>query len=77
MKQTNPDNKLPKKGAKALKDRVNKHLKDKNDIITDEDMKNINVGEDVDDSKAADDLTKALEAKKQTSPWSILSEEDK
>ena len=77
MKQTNPDDKLPKKGAKALKDRVNKHLKDKNDIITDEDMKNINVGEDIDDSKAAEDLAKVLEEKKQTSPWNILSEEDK
>ena len=69
------------KGTKSLKDRVHKHLNDKNDVITEEDIKNIKVGEDtVEDpeaSESADKLADAIREKKQTSPWTILSEEDK
>jgi hypothetical protein len=69
------------KGTKSLKDRVHKHLNDKNDVITEEDMKNIKVGEEtVEDPEAikgADKLADAIKEKKQTSPWTLLSEEDK
>jgi hypothetical protein len=69
------------KGTKALKDRVHKHLNDKNDVITEEDMKNIKVGEEtVEETEAiknADKLAKVLDERKQSSPWNLLSEEDK
>jgi hypothetical protein len=80
MKQkTNPEEKAPKKGTKALKDRIHKHLADKNDVITDEDIKNIKVGDDTADenTEQSENFVKALEEKKLTSPWTILSEEDK
>ena len=66
------------KGTKALKDRVHQHLNDKNDIITDEDMKNIKVGEEPEsgDTQDADKLADAIKEKKQSSPWTILGEED-
>ena len=73
-----------KNGTKTLKDRVHQHLNDKNDIITDEDMKNIKVGEESveeepelkEDIKDADELANAIKEKKQSSPWSVLGEED-
>jgi hypothetical protein len=69
------------KGTKSLKDRVHQHLNDKNDVITEEDMKNIKVGEEAPEDpeaiKGADKLADAINEKKQTSPWAILSEEDK
>lgn len=78
-KQPEEGKKEPEKSKKTLKERVHEHLNNKNDIITDEDIQNIKVGEDGADeaSKAAEKLTEALEEKKITSPWSILSEEDK
>lgn len=76
MKQdTTPNDKAPKKGS--LKERVKKHLTDKNDVITEEDMKNIKIGGEEGEEKTAEELAKALEEKKQTSPWTILTEEDK
>jgi hypothetical protein len=69
------------KGTKSLKDRVHQHLNDKNDVITEQDMKNIKVGdESPEEPKAiedADKLADAIKERKQTSPWSLLSEEDK
>lgn len=81
MKQ-NKNDKTPsnrKRVSKSLKARIQKHIKDKNDVITDEDIKNIKVGEDVseEDHKTAAELAKAIKEKKATSPWTILSEEDK
>lgn len=73
-----------KNGTKTLKDRVHQHLNDKNDIITEEDIKNIKIGEDTveeepetkQDLKEADELAKSINEKKQSTPWSILGEED-
>lgn len=73
-----------KKGTKTLKDRVHQHLNDKNDIITEEDMKNIKVGEDAveeepetkQDLKDADKLAESIKEKKQSTPWTVLGEED-
>ena len=50
-----------------------------NDVITDEDIKNIKVGEETtdEDQKSAKELATAINEKKATSPWTILSEEDK
>jgi hypothetical protein len=80
MKQERkPEEKTSQKDPKNLKEKVRKHISDKNDVITEEDMKNITVGEDKtnENTGQAEDLAKTLEQKKITSPWSILSEEDK
>lgn len=68
-----------KKISKDLQARVRKHITDKNDVITDEDIKNIKVGDDTipEDAEQAKKMADALNEKKITSPWTILSEEDK
>lgn len=68
-----------KKNSKELQARVRKHIADKNDVITDEDIKNIKVGDDAnpEDPEQAKKMADALTEKKITSPWTILSEEDK
>jgi hypothetical protein len=67
-----------KKGTQALKDRVHQHLNDRNDIITDEDIKNIKVGDEPDspDTQKADELAESIKEKKQSTPWTIMGEED-
>lgn len=73
-------NTAPQKGLKTLKDRVKKHLADKNDVITEDDIKNINVKaetEEKDEKEKAEELKDAIESPKQTSPWNILSDDDK
>lgn len=81
MKQDNNDKEPSsrKKVSKSLKARIQKHLTDKNDVITDEDIKNIKVGEETtdEDQKSAKEMATAINQKKATSPWTILSEEDK
>lgn len=91
MKQDiNTGQKAPKKkGPKSLKDRIHKHIADKNDIITDEDLRNVKIGEDAfkedanarqvlaEDLKKSNEFTDAIEERKATSPWTILTEEDK
>jgi hypothetical protein len=87
MKQKAADK---KKSSKDLKERIHQHLADKNDVITDEDLKNINVGDAAFKKKNTEtgkeleqglkeekNLADAIEEKKITSPWTILSEEDK
>jgi hypothetical protein len=91
MKQdTNLTQKTPKrKGPKSLKDRIHKHLADQNDIITEDDLRNVKIGEDAfredanakqalaEDLKKNAELTEAIGERKVTSPWNILTEEDK
>ena len=68
-----------KRVSKDLKARIQKHITDKNDVITDDDIKNVKVGEETneEDQNNAKDIADAIEEKKKTSPWTILSEEDK
>lgn len=80
---------IKKKGPRSLKDRIHKHLADKNDIITDEDLRNIKIGEEAftedanarqalaEDLKKSKELTDAIEETKIISPWNILTEDDK
>ena len=77
MKKDNAPIQNPK-GSKSLKARVQKHLKDKNDIITEEDMKNIKVGaEEADeDPENAKELAKSLQKSKVTTSWDVLSDND-
>lgn len=84
--QTGAGYKTPKrKNLKTLKERVRQHVTDKNDVITEDDLKNIPIGEDAfkaaqdlsADLENADDLADTITERKATSPWTILSEEDK
>jgi hypothetical protein len=80
MKKDNAPAQNPKgsKSSKSLKDRVQKHLKDKNDVITEEDMKNIKVGDDENDEdpKNVKEFTESLQKKKVTTPWDVLTDND-
>jgi hypothetical protein len=79
MKQNPGKSQSPKKARKTTKQRVKEHINDKNDVITEEDMMNIKVPEDLPAGAPdqAENLADAIQEKKQISPWSILSEEDK
>lgn len=75
-------NKAPKsssnsKGSKSLKARVRKHLTDKNDVITDEDLKNIQIDTANPEPENSKELAEALEQKKARTPWDILREDIK
>lgn len=64
--------------SKTLKERIQKHLTDKNDVITEEDIKNVKIGEETTEEKtAAETDAEIIEKAKITSPWNVLSEEDK
>jgi len=61
----------------TLEEKVHRHLKDKNDIITEDDLKNVKVEpitkrEEAKSEKFADELSK----KKKITPWNILDEEE-
>ena len=72
------------KASETLKDRVHRHLADKNDVITDEDIKSVEVGT-ADSEKAfrveesieevVPENPDALPTQKKGNPWDILSEE--
>jgi hypothetical protein len=70
--------KSPKrKKGETLDEKVQRHLKDKNDIITEEDLRDVVIGgitpqEEEEGEEMADDLAK----KKTTTPWDILDEEE-
>ena len=71
--------KSPKrKKGETLDEKVQRHLKDKNDIITDEDLRDVVIGgittqEEKKGEEMADDLA---EKKTTTTPWDILNEEE-
>ena len=76
MKQDKAHVDLNQKGSKSLKARVRKHLTDKNDVITDEDIKNIKINTAAEDPDDAKELAESLEKKAGTS-WDILREDIK
>ena len=69
-----------RKPPETLRDKVQRHLRDKNDIITDEDIRDAIVGEN--DSEKASRIKEPIgnenetpgEQDKKTTPWNILSE---
>ena len=80
MKQpAKKETKGPEKKKKAtLRDRVRKHVGDKNDKITDEDIRDANVGDkEVKEEEAeAAEMAKSVKKNKKITPWEILDEED-
>ena len=69
-----------RKKGETLDEKVQRHLKDKNDVITEEDlrdvvMKGITPAEEEESEELADELDE-LSKKKKTTPWDILDEEE-
>jgi hypothetical protein len=76
MKQDKAPLDSNQKGSKSLKARVRKHLTDKNDVITEEDLKNIKIHSNPEDPEDAKELAESLK-KKAGTPWDILREDIK
>ena len=67
------------KNGKSLKERVKKHLTDKNDVITEQDLKDVVVGEDAVDLNNPDEPTVLAEdvpPKKVITAWDIVDEKE-
>jgi len=68
----------PKKG-KTAKEKVQRHLADKNDVITEQDLKEVIVGVEAVDLKEQEDrslLAEDIPPKKVVTPWDIVDDED-
>lgn len=79
MKEGSKTNKKSKaKKTETLEEKVHRHLRDKNDIITEQDMKEIVVGVDAIDTEKPDEpsiLAEDIHPKKAITPWDLLDEE--
>ena len=80
MKQPKTESKRPLKKRETLKEKVRRHLRDKDHVITDEDIRDAVVGEqEIREQQAdADALAKDIreeEKVKKTTPWDILDED--
>ena len=74
----NPKKSKGKKG-KSLKERVKRHLTDKHDIITEEDLKDVVVGVDAVDLNNPDEptiLSEDLEPNKIITSWDVVDEKE-
>ena len=80
------DNQNPgKKKKDSLEEKIHRHLNDKNDRITDEDIRDVVVGSSSDQSPSDDGRTIADKAKemeeglpksKKGTPWDMLTDEN-
>ena len=66
-----------RKEGETLKEKIHRHLHDKNDIITNEDIRDVKVGKDTipDLKKESEKLTDEIPDNKVVTPWDILDEE--
>ena len=76
-KATTGDKTPKRKKGETLDEKVQRHIKDKNDVITEEDLRDVVMGgitpiKKEESEKLADELSK----KKKTTPWDILDEND-
>jgi hypothetical protein len=70
------DKKPKRKKGETLDEKIQRHIKDKNDVITDEDIRDavvtgITPAQEEESEELADELSK----KKKITPWEILDEE--
>ena len=69
-----------RKKGETLKEKVHRHIKDKDDVITEEDLRDVVVGIKAVDLKNPDEpsiLAKDIpEDKKVVTPWDILDEKE-
>jgi hypothetical protein len=71
------DKKATSKEGKSLKEKIKRHLNDKNDVITEQDMKDVIVGVDAVDLKAQDEpsiTADDIKPNKIETPWNIVNE---
>ena len=74
----NPKKSKTKKG-KSLKERVKRHMTDKNDIITEQDLKDVVVGVEEVDLNNPDEptiLNGDVEPNKMVTPWDVVDEKE-
>lgn len=77
MKKASPNNdgKLASKKGKSLKEKIKRHIMDKNDVITEQDLKEVIVGVDAVDLKQQEEPTfdaEDIPPQKIISPWDIV-----
>jgi hypothetical protein len=68
----------PKKG-KTLKEKVQRHLRDKNDVITEQDLREVIIGVEAVDLNNPDEptiLAEDLPPKKIITPWDVVDEKE-
>ena len=67
------------KKGKSLKERVKRHLNDKNDVITEQDLKDVTVGVEAVDLNNPEEptiLAEDVPPKKTITPWDIVGEKE-
>jgi hypothetical protein len=82
-KQTNGISRPSSSTGKTTKQIMSRHMKDKNDVITDEEFRNLNINPDISDDAAyqplqiADDKERPKDEDKDPAiiiPWDLISE---
>ena len=66
-----------RKKGETLKEKIDRHLNDKDDKITDEDIRDVKVGEDAIPNlkKKSEEMSEEVPKDKNITPWDILNEE--
>ena len=66
-----------RKKGETLKEKIDRHLQDKTDKITDEDIRDVKVGKDAIPNlkKQSEEMAEEVPKDKNTTPWDILDEE--
>ena len=79
----NPEEKAkkskPKKKGKTLKEKIQRHLSDKDDVITEQDLKEVIIGVDAVDLKGQEEptiLEEDIPPKKIITPWDIVDDKE-
>ena len=75
----NKDKKPKAKKGKTLKEKVHRHLTDKDDVITEQDLKEVIVGVEAVDLKNPEEPTILAEdfpPKKTITPWDIIDDKE-
>ena len=73
------DKKSTSKKGKSLKEKIQRHLKDKHDVITEQDMKEVIVGVnavDLNEQEEPTILAGDIKPNKLETPWDIISEKE-
>ncbi len=66
-----------RKKGETLKEKIDRHLNDKDDKITDEDIRDVKVGKDAIPNlkKQAEEMSDEISKDKNKTPWDILDED--
>lgn len=73
-----PDKAIKPKG-KSLKEKIQRHLNDKDDVITEQDMKEVEVGVNAADLAEPEEPTimeQDIPPKKTITPWDVIDDND-